>query len=63
MNPPKLISKQELWEELGYSKSTFYRRCAEASIKVHHRMLSPEEQEYIRIKLGFPSLFSPHIVK
>jgi DNA-binding IclR family transcriptional regulator len=58
----KSISLKEFWEELGYSKSTFYRRLSKIGIKPKHRLLSPEEQDEYRKLLGFPPKFPPHSV-
>ncbi len=57
-NPPKSLGLKEFWEELGYSKSTFYRRLGSLGLKTRRRILSPDEQDYFRIKLGFPPKFS-----
>ena len=60
MNLPQLISITELWEELGYTKSTFYRRITEFNlVRPGHRLLSPREQDYYRVGFGFPPKFSP----
>ena len=60
LNPtPKSIGLKEFWEELGYSKSTFYRRLSKIGLKPSHRILSPEEQDDFRVRLGFPPKFSP----
>jgi len=55
---PETISLKDFWEELGYSKSTFYRRLAGANLKTPNRLLSPQEQDYIRVRLGFPPKFN-----
>jgi|GEM_PF-3267923 len=56
---PMSISLKEFWEELGYSKSTFYRRLSNLELKTPNRLLSPDEQDYLRVRLGFPPKFSP----
>ncbi len=56
---PKSIGLKEFWEELGYSKSTFYRRLTAIGLKTSNRLLSPDEQDYLRVRLGFPPKFSP----
>lgn len=58
----KSISLKEFWEELGYSKSTFYRRLSKIGLKPRNRLLSPEEQDEYRKLLGFPPKFPPHSV-
>jgi len=56
---PKSIGLKEFWEELGYTKSTFYRRLSKIGLKPEHRILSPEQQDEYRVRLGFPPKFSP----
>ena len=55
----KSMSLREFWEELGYSKSTFYSRLLKLGFKPQHRILSPEEQDEYRKRLGFPPKFLP----
>jgi len=56
---PKAIGLKEFWEELGYSKSTFYRRLSKLGLRPRHRILSPQEQDEYRVGLGFPTKFLP----
>jgi hypothetical protein len=54
---PKSVGLREFWEELGYSRTTFYRRLSSAGLKTPNRLLSPEEQDKLRAGLGFPPKF------
>lgn len=52
----KYKTKEEFYTELGFSRSTFYRRLREIKAKMSGRLISPKEQNRLRLLLGFPPL-------
>jgi hypothetical protein len=55
MNNPKFKTKREFIEEIGLSKSTFYRLVQKKNIQLNSELLSPKEEQELRNALGFPS--------
>ncbi len=56
MEKQRFKTKLELIEELGLSKSTFYRLMEKKNIQTSPEMLSPKTENELRIELGFPPL-------
>jgi DNA invertase Pin-like site-specific DNA recombinase len=56
MEKQKFKTKLELIEELGISKSTFYRLLEKKKIKTTRQILSPKIENELRIELGFTPL-------
>ena len=59
MNNPKFKTKREFIEEIGLSKSTFYRLVQKKNIQLNSELLSPKEEQELRNALGFPSEIKP----
>ena len=59
MNNPKFKTKREFIEEIGLSKSTFYRLIKKKNIPLTSELLSPKEEQELRNALGFPSEIKP----
>lgn len=56
MQKPQFKTKRHFIHELGLSKSTFYRLVKKKNIAIVPDLLSPDDQNNIRIQLGFPPL-------
>ena len=56
MGKPRFKTKLEFIQELGISKSTFYRLLDKKNIKTTRQMLSPRVENELRVELGFPPL-------
>ncbi len=56
MENQKFKTKREFAEELGLSKSTFYRMVQKKDIPTTPEMISPKTENELRIALGFPPL-------
>ena len=56
MENQKFKTKREFAEELGLSKSTFYRMVQKKDIATTPEMISPKTENELRIALGFPPL-------
>ena len=56
MGKQKFKTKREFIQELGLSKSTFYRLAEKKNIQTSPEMLSPQAENELRIALGFPPL-------
>jgi hypothetical protein len=56
MEKQKFKTKLEFIQELGLSKSTFYRLAEKKNIRTNPEMLSPQAENDLRIALGFPPL-------
>jgi hypothetical protein len=53
MNNPKFKTKREFIEEIGLSKSTFYRLVQKKNIPLNAELLSPKDEQELRTALGF----------
>lgn len=58
MEKLKFKTKLELLQELGISRSAFYRRLQKKNIKPTPELMSPKVENEIRIALGFPPLLA-----
>ncbi len=56
MGKQKFKTKLELIQELGISKSTFYRLLRKKKIRTTPEMLCPQNENELRLALGFPPL-------
>jgi ACT domain-containing protein len=56
MEKQRFKTKSELIEELGLSRSTFYRLLEKKNIQTSRQMLCPKEENELRLELGFPPL-------
>lgn len=56
MENQKFKTKRELAEELGLSKSSFYRLIQKKEISTTPEMISPKTENELRVALGFPPL-------
>jgi len=56
MEKQKFKTKLQLIDELGLSKSAFYRLLEKKNIQTSPEMLSPKTENELRIALGFPPL-------
>ncbi|MDO8336425.1 MAG: hypothetical protein Q7T74_06630, partial [Candidatus Saccharibacteria bacterium] len=56
MKRQKFKTKLELIQELGISKSTFYRMLEKKRIQTTRQMLSPRDENELRVELGFAPL-------
>jgi hypothetical protein len=56
MEKQKFKTKREFIDELGISKSTFYRLVKKKNLKITSEMLSPNAENELRIALGFSPL-------
>lgn len=56
MENQKFKTKLELIQELGISRATFYRMLAKKNIKTNRQILSPKDENELRIELGFSPL-------
>lgn len=56
MENQKFKTKRELAEELGLSKSSFYRMIQKKEIATTPEMISPKTENELRVALGFPPL-------
>jgi predicted DNA-binding transcriptional regulator AlpA len=54
MDKLKFKTKREFIEEIGLSKSTFYRLIQKKNIPLTSELLSPKEEQELRNALGFP---------
>lgn len=52
MSPTIFVTKEQLIQELGISKATFYRRAKKLNIILSRGLLSPQEQLDIKMKIG-----------
>lgn len=52
MENPKFKTKRELIQELGLSKSTFYRLLQKKNISSSPELLSPRDEQELREALG-----------
>ena len=56
MENQKFKTKLELIQELGISRATFYRLLKKKNIKTSRQVLSPRDENELRIELGFSPL-------
>lgn len=63
MGKQKFKTKLQLIDELGLSKSAFYRLLKKKNIQTSPEMLCPQRVNELRIALGFPPLsgFDSHV--
>jgi ACT domain-containing protein len=52
----KFKTKLEFLQELGISRSAFYRRLQKQNIKTSPELLNPKTENEIRVALGFPPI-------
>ncbi|HAD13570.1 MAG TPA: hypothetical protein DCF33_14175 [Saprospirales bacterium] len=56
MKKQKFKTKLLLFQELGITKSTFYRLVNQKKLKISRSLITPKEENELRIALGFPPL-------
>ncbi len=56
MKNQRFKTKLELIEELGISKSAFYRLLEKKNIQTTRQILNPRTENELRVELGFPPL-------